>query len=78
MVVILNYRVSRINGFFEFREPVLFVRCPKMLKQLAVKEFDHFVDHRAIVNEEADPMLTKSLVGLTGHKWRGLHLSSQD
>ena len=47
-----------------------------MLKQLAVKEFDNFVDHRAVVNEDADPMLTKSLVGLTGHKWRGLHLKT--
>lgn len=46
-----------------------------MIKQLAVKEFDHFVDHRMVVNDETDPMINKSLVGLTGHKWRGLHFN---
>ncbi|CAO1441584.1 unnamed protein product [Diamesa hyperborea] len=67
-----EFRNEKINGFFEFREPVLFVRCPKMLKQLAVKEFDNFVDHRAVINGDSDPMFTKSLVSLTGHKWRDM------
>lgn len=51
---------------------MLFVRDPILLKQLAIKEFDNFVDHRSIVNEDVDPMISKSLGVLTGQKWRGL------
>lgn len=38
---------------------------------MAVKDFDHFVDHRVVVDESMDKMLGKSLISLTGQKWRG-------
>lgn len=56
---------------FEFRKPVFLVRDPKLLKKMAVKDFDHFVDHRVIIDEDIDKMFGKSLISLTGNKWRG-------
>ncbi|CRL06050.1 CLUMA_CG019295, isoform A [Clunio marinus] len=38
--------VCRVSGLFEFRLPVLFLRDPKIVKQMAVKDFDYFMDHR--------------------------------
>ena len=48
------------------------VRDPKIIKQLAVKEFDHFMDHRQLITEEMDPLFGKALFSIRGQKWRGL------
>lgn len=47
------------------------IRDPKLIKKLAVKDFDHFVDHRVIVDESMDKMFGKALISLQGQKWRG-------
>lgn len=56
---------------FQFRNPVFFIRDPKLVKKLAVKDFDNFLDHRVFIDEDADKMFGKSLVSLQGQKWRG-------
>lgn len=61
----------RISGFFEFTIPAYIVRDPKLLKKLAVKDFDSFLDHRAFLDENVDPLLGKGLFSLRGQKWRG-------
>lgn len=71
--IILTWNITtRVSGLFEFRRPVVFVRDPKIVKHLAVKEFDHFMDHRVVITEDIDPMFGKSLVSLTGQKWKGV------
>lgn len=62
---------DRIFGMFEFKTPVYFVRDPKLAKQMAVKDFDCFVDHRVVMDEDTDKLFGKSLVSLQGQKWRG-------
>ena len=42
---------------------------------MAVKDFEHFLDHRNIVDESIDKMFGKSLFNLTGQKWRGENLN---
>lgn len=42
------------------------------MKQLAVKDFEYFTDHRVIITEEIDPMFGKSLVSLKGQKWKDM------
>lgn len=56
---------------FQFLKPMFFIRDPKLLKKLAIKDFDHFPDHRTIIDEKVDKLFGKSLVALTGDKWRG-------
>ena len=48
------------------------MRDPKIIKQLAVKEFDHFMDHRTLVTEDMDPLVGNVLFSIKGQKWRGL------
>jgi hypothetical protein len=61
----------RIMGMFEFRTPVYVIRDPKLAKKLAVKDFDYFVDHRVVLDENTDKLFGKSLFSLQGQKWRG-------
>jgi cytochrome P450 family 9 len=56
---------------FEFTKPVYFVRDPKLAKQLAIKDFDYFVDHQVIMDENTDKLMGKSLISLQGQKWKG-------
>lgn len=54
-----------------FSVPVLIVRDPDLIRQITIKDFDHFTDHalfRAI--DEIDPILARSLVMLKGKKWK--------
>jgi cytochrome P450 family 9 len=63
--------IDRVYGYFEFRRPTVIITDPKIVKQLAVKEFDNFQDHRVVLNEEIDPILGSMLTMLTGQKWKG-------
>ena len=56
---------------FEFKHPTYFIRDPDIIKRLAIKEFDHFTDHRLVLDEEVEPLFAKGLFGLTGQKWKG-------
>jgi cytochrome P450 family 9 len=57
-------------GFMQFSQPVLMVRDVDLVKQLAVKDFDHFHDHFSFGTSDNDPLLSKSLISLTGEDWR--------
>jgi hypothetical protein len=61
----------RVSGLFEFNTPTYFVRDPKLIKKLAVKDFDSFSDHKVLLNEDADPLFGRALFSLQGNKWRG-------
>lgn len=59
---------------FQFMTPVFLVRDPQLIKKMAVKDFDYFMDHRVIISEDVDslfrngkvkcsqPLLSKTLV----------------
>ncbi|KAJ8953901.1 hypothetical protein NQ318_019141 [Aromia moschata] len=61
---------TRYSGMYDFTIPSLIIRDPDLIKQVTVKDFDHFVDHRAIIPEGVDPVWTSNLIGLKGQKWR--------
>ncbi|XP_063916959.1 cytochrome P450 9e2-like isoform X2 [Zophobas morio] len=66
-----NYnKDSRYVGVYQFTIPSLIIRDPELIKQVAVKDFDHFVDHRGFISAEADPLFGNNLLSLRGHKWR--------
>lgn len=54
----------RFVGNYEFVKPVIVVRDPEVIKQITVKDFDHFTNHRT--NNNPDFIISKSLVGLKG------------
>jgi len=67
-----EFRDHKISGFFEFLTPAFMVRDPKMLKKLAVKDFDSFQDHKMLLSEDVDPLFGRALFSLQGEKWRDM------
>jgi cytochrome P450 family 9 len=63
---------ERYCGIYQFITPTLMLRDPDLIKQITIKDFDHFLDHRSLVPEESDPLFGKNLFSLTGQKWRDM------
>lgn len=50
-----TYPDESVIGMFELGGgPVYMIKDPKMVKKIAVKDFDHFVNHRFEITDETD------------------------
>lgn len=67
-----SFPEEKAVGIFEMRTPILIIKDPALIKRIIVKEFDHFVDHRILIDESMDDLFGKSLISLTGQKWRDM------
>ncbi|XP_055605122.1 probable cytochrome P450 9f2 [Uranotaenia lowii] len=70
-----KYAGVKVFGLFDMTMPMFVIRDPELIKNLAVKHFDHFVDHRPLFetsNESPDIYFNKMLISLTGQKWRDM------
>lgn len=68
---------AKVIGLFNMTEPLYMVRDPEMAKKIAVKDFDHFVDHTGMTGanteiENSHMLVTNTLVALRGNKWRDM------
>lgn len=61
---------GRMLGIYFFNTPVLILKDPNLIKQLGIKDFDHFVDHRQLIDPDIDPLFGNNLFSLSGQKWR--------
>ncbi|XP_044766583.1 uncharacterized protein LOC123322670 [Coccinella septempunctata] len=66
------YPNERYYGFYQFTKPILFLRTPELIKQLCVKDFDHFLNRQTFVPETSDDLLSKNLISLKGQKWKDM------
>ncbi|KOC66284.1 Cytochrome P450 9e2, partial [Habropoda laboriosa] len=68
----LYSRFSQVKyfGFYNFATPVIVIRDTELITSIAVKNFDHFCDHRGFVDKELDPLIGKNLFALRGDHWR--------
>lgn len=48
------------------------VRDPEMIKQLTIKDFDHFQDHLPFLDERTDRLFGNSLFIMGGQRWRDM------
>ncbi|XP_055696961.1 probable cytochrome P450 9f2 [Phlebotomus papatasi] len=65
-----DFREEKIFGIFDVMKPTLVIQDPELVKYLAIKEFDHFTDHRQLITPDIDPLFSHSLFSLKGQKWR--------
>lgn len=61
---------SRYLGMMDCFTPIVVVRDPNLIKEIAVKNFDHFPDHHSFINEKIDPIFGKNVFSLKGDRWR--------
>lgn len=54
------------------REPVYFARDVEFIRQITIKDFDHFEDHIGFIDSESDTLFGKSLFMLNGQNWRDM------
>lgn len=58
-------------GIYGVLRPILFVRDPKLIRNILIKDFAHFSDRAGYCNEKRDP-LSGNLFQLPGERWRNL------
>ena len=51
---------------------MLLIKDPELTKQIAVKDFEYFLDHRKLVSSTVDPLFGKGLFLLQGQKWKDM------
>jgi len=61
---------DRYSGIYQFSIPTLVLRDPDLIKQITVKDFDHFTDHMNIVPEGDEEIFNKNIFSLKGEVWR--------
>jgi hypothetical protein len=54
------------GGFFIFKQPVVVLRDPQLIKAIAVKDFEYFMDHRSVLQEDGEPVWSRGLFSLKG------------
>lgn len=54
--------MSRYVGVYLFTSPILLLRDPDLIKQICIKDFDTFSEHRPMVPEGTEPIWTDNLV----------------
>ncbi|XP_055589840.1 cytochrome P450 9e2-like [Uranotaenia lowii] len=60
---------------FEVNMPLFVLRDLSLIKQITVKDFDHFMDHRPIFgtkSESPDQLFVKMLFTMTDQRWRNM------
>ncbi|XP_069702400.1 probable cytochrome P450 6a14 [Periplaneta americana] len=63
----------KIGGIYRFDKPSLILRDPEVIKQVLVKDFDHFYSRGATVDEKKNPLLGH-VGALSGSKWKNLRV----
>ncbi|XP_076275225.1 cytochrome P450 9e2-like isoform X2 [Rhynchophorus ferrugineus] len=67
------YPKTRYTGFYQFQEALLLLKDPELIKQITIKDFDHFTDHRTVgTSDEIDPLFNKNLFFLKGQTWKDM------
>lgn len=68
----LKFRDRTCFGFFQLRTPLLVINNLDIIKRIAIKDFDHFVDHHQFLAVDVDPILSRALTMLRGQEWRDM------
>lgn len=50
--------------------PAITLCDPELIKDVLVKNFDHFTDHQSFIDENTDPIFGRNIVSLKGERWR--------
>nr|AAC33299.1 CYP9 cytochrome P450 [Drosophila mettleri] len=78
IVELYNRGDSKVFGIFEQRKPLLMIRDPELVKQITIKDFDHFINHRNIFGvdnndpHDMDNLFGSSLFSMRDARWKDM------
>ncbi|XP_011638707.1 cytochrome P450 9e2-like [Pogonomyrmex barbatus] len=61
---------AKYFGMVDFATPAILLRDPELIKDTMVKDFEHFQDHRAFVDENLEPLFGKAVFFMHGDRWK--------
>ncbi|XP_076750018.1 cytochrome P450 9e2 [Xylocopa sonorina] len=64
------YSDVRYVGVMDFATPTVVIKDPELIREIGVKSFEHFPNHRSFVTEEMDPIFGKNLFSLKDERWK--------
>jgi cytochrome P450 family 6 len=62
-------------GMFSFDQPSLLIRDLDLVKNILVKDSQHFIDRVISFNEALDPFFGKTMFSLKGQRWRHVRVN---
>ncbi|XP_017887163.1 cytochrome P450 9e2-like [Ceratina calcarata] len=65
-----SYPNARYVANMDRTLPVITLRDPELIREVAVKNFDHFMDHKVFFQESNNPLFMKNVFALRGERWR--------
>ncbi|CAH2980034.1 unnamed protein product [Chilo suppressalis] len=68
----MEFPDERFVGRYEFVNPMVVIKDIELIKKVAVKDFENFLDHRTLVDEETDPICGRNLFSLNGQEWKDM------
>uniref|UniRef100_T1DMW0 Putative cytochrome p450 9f2 n=1 Tax=Anopheles aquasalis TaxID=42839 RepID=T1DMW0_ANOAQ len=67
-----RFRRHRFFGYFDFLSPIYVIRDLELVKQICIKDFDHFLNHRIELDENHDPLFGRALFAMRDTRWRNM------
>lgn len=62
----------RFFGYFDFLTPIYVLRDLELVKQVCIKDFDHFLNHRIELDADHDPLFGRALFAMRDNRWRNM------
>uniref|UniRef100_A0A1I8PHS0 Cytochrome P450 n=1 Tax=Stomoxys calcitrans TaxID=35570 RepID=A0A1I8PHS0_STOCA len=70
---IYNEHNGKVYGIFDQNQPIFMIKDPELIKQITVKDFDHFVNHRTFGNaDDTKDLFAASLFMMHDGKWKDM------
>lgn len=67
-----KYKSQKFYGTFNLRTPILTIADPDLIKQIGVKDFASFPNHRTFIEPEDHVLLATSIFFLKDQKWKDM------
>ncbi|CAH0667045.1 unnamed protein product [Chilo suppressalis] len=72
MRIYQQYPEERFFGQYEFLRPLVIVKDIELIKQITIKDFEYFLDHKTMVDGSIDPLFGRNLFSLKGEEWKDM------
>lgn len=63
---------TSLSGLFDQRKPTWLIRDPALLKQITVKDFDHFINHRTVFTDKDGGLFGNAVSNMVDEKWKSM------